>query len=707
VATPFSHLLEPGAIGSLELRNRIVMPGMGVFLGHDDGDGALNEEQLAHWEARAAGGAGLVIAEVTPVQYPVGATTLRQPGLSTDAHEASFSTLAERVHRHGAALGVQLVHHGKVAIADVAAGRPLLVPSADARPELANDLTSNLTQGETERLFRAMGGRLPEVREANERDLAEVVDAFGEAALRARRAGLDCVEIHGAHGYLISSFLSRAYNRRGDRWGGTPDNRARLLCEVVRAVKARAGSDFPVIVRLDGNEYRTPEGISLEEACATARLAEAAGADAVHVSAYGDPTSGVAFTDGPLPWREAQYVGLAEPVKRVVGVPVIAVGRLLPGRADRLVRDGSADFVAMGRQLLADPDLPAKLRSGDPVRPCINCFVCVATAFFDEPSTCAVNARMGQQAGTELEQAAARRVVVVGAGPAGLELARTAARRGHFVTVLERASRVGGTALLSGVVMPVNAELVRYLELDARSAGAEIRTGTEATPDLVESLGPDVVVVATGARRPPLGAKGADLPHVWTGDDLRSLLGGEGAGVEGRLSAGSRALVRAASALGVTATPARVRRASAYWLPFGRRVVVVGGGLVGLELAELLAERRRQVTVLEPGPVLGLEMAHPRRSRAVDEARLHGVDLRTGARVSAIETDRVVFETTALVEESVPADDVVVATGTVADPEAADRFRALGCEVHVIGDASAVGYLFGAIHSGFDLGRTL
>ena len=194
------------------------MPGMGVFLGDPAAAGCMNEEQLAHWTERARGGAGLLIVEVTPVMFPMGATTMRQPGLSSDGHEQAFAELARRVHGHGAALAVQLVHHGKVAQVNVAAVRPLLVPS-DVHPELANDMIRDLTADEMAKMGRASGGRQPQLRAATEEDLAEVIDAFGKAAGRARRAGLDCVEVHAAHGYLLSSFLSRGVQPAGGPLG--------------------------------------------------------------------------------------------------------------------------------------------------------------------------------------------------------------------------------------------------------------------------------------------------------------------------------------------------------------------------------------------------------------------------------------------------------------------------------------------------------
>ena len=476
--------------------------------------------------------------------------------------------------------------------------------------------------------------------------------------------------------------------------------------------RPKQGADFPVIVRLDGTEYRTPDGITLEEECATPRLAVDAGADALHVSAYADPTSGVGFTDGPLPWKEGQYIDLAGAVKRSVGVPVIAVGWLSPELGERVLAEGGADFVAMGRQLLADPELPDKLAEGraDEVRPCINCFVRVGSAFFNEPSACAVNGHMGRQATTPIEPVAApKTVAVVGAGPAGLECARIAARRGHRVVVFEQGQRVGGAALVSAVVNPLNGRLVRYLWRDARVAGVDIRVRARVTPEVIADLKPDVVVVATGAKRTRPEMPGADLPHVWSGDDLRSLLWGGHADVLRRLSFAPRLAVKAASSLHLTNDPDRVRQLSRRWLPFGTRVVVSGGGLVGLELAQFLAERHRQVTVLEPGPVLGVEMALPRRSRAIYEARAHGIALHTDATLVSIHDHGVVWADPDGTNHTVDADDVIIATGATPNPDLATAaaFDGLGAKVEVIGDAADVAHIQGAIRSGFDLGRAL
>lgn len=704
-ARRFDHLLAPGRIGALELRNRIVMPAMDQNACTDLG--LVTDAVVSHYEERAAGGAGLLILETSAVAYPVGATSRHQPALSDDSCIDGLTRLGRAVHDHGAAMVVQICHHGKVARVDAMDGRDQLVASVPL-PHSDTDL-ANITPAELQLLIRANGSKYPTQREATEEDLDEVVGRFAAAAGRVQAAGLDGVEIHAGHGYLISSFLSPLYNRRTDAYGGPLTHRTRLLERVVAAVRERCGPAFAVLVRLDGREFGG-EGITPEMAAAHAGRAEAAGADAVHVSASTVSPLGVGFTDGPLPWRKGQYLDLARAVKKGVSVPVIAVGRIEPDAAEAALADGgTCDFVAMGRQLLADPQLANRLSEGRPelVRTCISCFVCVAQNFWDATPVCAVNSRLGHYDRPPLPRpaATARRVVVVGGGPAGMEAARLAAGCGHRVLLLERDRRLGGTARLSALTTPANAELVRYLEAAVRDAGVEVRLGAPAEPSSLaaaaRSFGADAVVVATGARRDRPALPGGDLAHVFTGDDLRALLTGSGGPRRPGPGAAGRAAIGAGRRLGLLDDTARLRRLSRYWLPFGRRVTVIGGGLVGLELAEFLAERGRQVTLLEEGTHLGAEIALPRRFRAVHEAEAHGVRAEREARVTAITAGAVRFEQGGNTHE-VAADHVVYASGVRPDLSVADALSGAldgGAEVLTAGDCAAVGYIEGAIRS--------
>ena len=358
----FPQLLSPGRIGALELKNRVVLPAMDMNLCDE---GVITASEIAHYTARAAGGAAMVITGSGAVAWPVGATSRRQPALSDDRYIPGLRALADSVHRAGGRLCIQLCHHGKVAQVDTAEGRPLLVPSVPV-PGFALDALADNPLSELMLLATAGEGKSPTYKPADEDDLAWAVGQFADAAARVQAAGCDAVEIHAAHGYLLSTFLSKAYNARNDRWGGSPENRARLTAEVVRAVRSRVGEGFPILVRINGQEFGIEGAIDAADAAELAPFIEAAGADAIHVSANAhNPFAD--FTEGPLPHAVGRYRDLARAVKRVVRIPVIAVGRLLPELAEDMLADADCDFVSLGRQQLADVVVGASKESVAPL----------------------------------------------------------------------------------------------------------------------------------------------------------------------------------------------------------------------------------------------------------------------------------------------------------------------------------------------------
>lgn len=700
--TGFSHLLSPGRIGGLELRNRVLMPAMDMNLSHE---GEVTEAEIAHYVARAAGGTAMVITGAAAVAWPAGAASRHQPALSDDRFLPGLRALADGIHAAGGLLCVQLVHHGKTSQVDIAGEEPLLVPSLPV-PKMELGALGDCTMDELMGLASATQAKAAVYREATEDDLAWAIDRFAEAAARVQRAGADAVEIHAGHGYLLSTFLSAGYNRRTDRWGGPVEHRVRLTCEVVRAVRAAVGVGYPVLVRINGEEYGPEGGLTVAEAAEAATHIEAAGADAIHVSANAhNPFAD--FLSGPLPGSIGQYRELARTVKRAVSIPVVAVGRLVPEVAEEMLAGGDCDFVSMGRQLLADPDLLGKIRDGRraSVRPCISCYVCVEQNFFDGTPRCAVNPALGQEDLATLEPATtSRHVVVVGGGPGGCEAARVAAERGHRVTLLERSDRLGGTVWFSQLTTPANGPLIQWHEHELAAAGVDVRLGTAATVESLRAMAPDVVVVATGATHGRPDLPGADLPHVRSGDELRADLAGEASG----RAAGpfQRLAMRVGRRMGLLSTPERIRRWSKRWMPVGHRVVVVGGGLVGLEVAEFLAERGRDVTVLEAGAQLGLPMAMPRRWHAVGHAASLGVTLVRSATVKEITPSEVVYEVDGA-EQRAPADDVVIASAVASDHALADELATAGFDVRLVGDAATVGYIEGAMHSAHALARSL
>ena len=683
------------------------MPAMDMNVCHD---GVVVEEDVAHYVARAAGGTGMIITSASAVAFPVGAASLKEPGLSEDRFIPGLRALADAVHEAGSLLCVQATHHGKVARVDTAQGRPLLVPSLPQQQPDLSSLRDN-TPEELTKMGSVTGGKHPTFHEATEEDIAWLIESFAQAARRVMEGGADAIEIHCAHGYVLGSFLTRADNRRTDSWGGSLENRAQLTCEVLKAVRRQVGDRLAILVRVAGEEFGEPGALTTEEAVAAARLFEAAGADAIHVTGWGrNPFRD--FLKGPLPDQVGAYRDQARAIKTAVGIPVIAVGRMLPEVAEDAVASGDTDFVAMGRQLLADPDLVDKLRAGrrESVRPCINCYVCVEQNFWDDTPVCAVNPALGNEgAATFLPVPSPRHVVVVGGGPGGMEAARVARQRGLRVTLVEAGDRLGGSAWFSQLTTPANGPLLEWQQHELERLGVVVQLGHRATVDSIAGLRPSTVVLATGANRGRPAVPGADLPHVHTGDTLRALLTGDGAAgaaPTGRLRIAGW-MATAGRLTRATRSPELIRRATRAFLPVGKDVVVIGGSLVGLELSEFFAERGKSVTVLESGTQLGLPMAMPRRWAAVSRAGAHGVRIERQASVEEITTSEVRYVDHEGQRRTAPADLVVVASEVGAHAPLAKELADRGIEVQVVGDAGEVGYIQGAIHSAWRVARDL
>ncbi len=704
----YSTLLSPASIGGLEFRNRILMAPMGTNLAEINGE--CGERLQRYYEARAAGGAGGIIVGVAAIAWPDGACNPNQVAISDDRFIAGLAALATRIKQHGCRAAIQIQHAGKVAVCDIAAGRPMLVPSMPKSSP--DDMMSALTQEEMAGFVKSYSkeGAKIEYKVASKEDIEWLIERFADAAHRAQRAGFDAVELHAGHGYILSEFLSPYVNVREDEYGGCLENRARLLIEVIQAVKARVGTAFPVWCRIDAKEYRLPGGIVYEDAVKTAVLAEQAGADAIHVSAYANPSSGVGFTDAPLVHEPGGYLGFAAGIKRQVSIPVIAVGRIEPEVAEKVLRAGEADFIAMGRKLLADPDLPVKLKTGKAadIRPCIYCYICVSEIFHSRHVICALNAQTGFEGEAVITPAAQpRKILVVGGGPAGMEAARVAALRGHKVTLCESSDRLGGTLFFSSIAYQPNEKLIGYLAKQLRDLDIDIRLRTTVDDALVEQLQPDAVVVATGAVRAAPAIAGTDQSNVFSGDELRALMTGDSSSsVVAKLNLLQRFMMFCGGLFGITRSAELIRRLSHFWMPVGKRVAIVGGGLVGVELAEFLAERGRQVSVIEEGEKFGVELAIVRRWRVLHELKELGVVLINNTRLDAISGTSLLLST-ADGDVSIDADTVILASGAQANRGLADRLREKGIETHVAGDCDGVGYIHGAMHDGHRIGRSV
>ena len=471
----YKKIFEPLRIGTMEIKNRIVLPPMGT--GYSE-ERKIGSRIIDYYEARARGGTGLIITEgIAPGVKSQGP---RQLSLGDDQDLSGWRKLVDAVHRHGAKIAVQLHHagyeHRDGAFVQVA-------PSAIKVPG---------------RMIGVMG-QLPH--ELTVDEIGEIVRWHADATRRAKEVGIDAVEIHSAHQYLIASFLSSASNKRQDQYGGTLENKSRLLIEVIEAMKAAVGPDYPIWPRINVCEYGVEDGITIEESRKVVPLAVKAGAQAIHASAY----AAFSFiTKAPLPDTASFLVPLAEEVKKVTDVPVIAVGRLDLETGEKALLEGKADLIAIGRRLIADPDLPNKTAEGrlDEIKTCIGCFECIERlGSRNEGLICTINPATGQEGVRRIQPAAqVKNVWVIGSGPAGMEAARVAAMRGHKVTLLEKDQQLGGQLNIAalppnkGDILPWLNYLIRQLELN----GVKIRLNTEVTPESIEKEKPEAVILALG-----------------------------------------------------------------------------------------------------------------------------------------------------------------------------------------------------------------
>lgn len=657
--TDFANLLAPGRIGAMELRNRILLAPMGDDLCNVDG--SVSDTQLRYAEARARGGVAMVMLGSVAVAHPLGTSNAHQTAISDDCFIPGLRGLADAVHAHGARVALQLVHAGKIGINDSAAGRPLWVPSIPKPPTTRDPLFTMLTQEEMAKQsepFTRPGARVA-FHVMTAEDIATAVQWFTSATRRARDAGIDGVELHAGHGYLIDEFLSPSSNHRDDEYGGGVGNRARFLLEVIRSIRREVGDDYPLWCRINAHEFFV-EGTTIQDAVETARLAADAGADALHVSAYADPARAIGYTESHTTHLPAHLVDYARAVKQAVGVPIIAVGRVEPEDADRWIGEGAFDFLAMGRKLLADPELPNKLAVGrrEDVRPCMYHYRCIGQIFVREGVRCAMNPATGREASFSLEHASeAKRVLVVGGGPAGMEAARIAALRGHSVVLHEARDRLGGRLAYAAATHEPNAEVLAWLTIQVAKVGVDVRLGApiDDVRGVVQDF--DAVVVAVGGRWERPDVVGAEAPWVHTVDELDGWL--------------------------LRDEPLE-----------GRHVVVLGGGRAGCGLAELAARRGHDVTIVESGSVLAPQIGIPGRFRLVHDLWERNVATRINAEVKAI-ADHGVFITTPDGDDQVNADVVLVASRV--EPNSDLRERLAGVDVLLVGDCKGAGYIEGAM----------
>jgi len=636
--TDYSRILEPGRIGALTLPNRVIMAPMGTEMGTHEG--LFTEREIAYYAERAAGGTGLVVTGISAVSQDFEQIN---PGLcrvDTDACVPGLTALAEAVHAVGGLISLQLT---------AGLGRNINVVDPQRPPISASDNPHYADPGVLCRPLETAEIRL-------------IVQRFGEAAARAARAGIDALDIHGHTGYLIDQFMSPQWNRREDEYGGSTQNRCRFAVEIIQAVK-QAAPGLPVSFRLSV-DHRYPGGRGVAESQEIARILEAAGLDLMMADEGSYEAMDYVFP--PYYLGDACMVPAARAMKDVLTIPVMAVGNLTPENAQAALEAGDADFVGIGRGLIADPQWAGKLAAGrrEDIRPCIRCNqLCVGNAFFALPLGCAVNPQVGferERALTPVD--APRRVAVVGGGPAGLEAARVAAARGHDVDLYEQADHLGGV-LWPAATPEFKSELrtmIGWWERQLAALPVRVHLGTSITADSPELDGVDDVIVATGATPVvPASIPGIEAAHV------------------------------------VEVVDAHLDRAR-----IGHSVAVAGGGLSGVDLALELAEDGHQVTVVEMADQIAPDLLIINKITLLRRLEAAGVRLLTEHRVVAVTPEGVRAEGPDGTVE-IPADTVVTAFGVRAARGLADALEGRA-KVHAIGDCVHPAKVAEAVNAGFE-----
>lgn len=623
----------------MDVSNRLVVAPLVV--NYCNTDGTATEKWITYLEARAKGGWGLIITEDYAVD-PEGKGYSRIPGLWDDGQIESHTKLTERIHKHGSKIIAQIYHAGRQTLHFISGSQPV-APSRLPCPVLQE---------------------MP--RELDVAEINEIVEKFGDCALRAKTAGFDGVEIHGAHGYLLAGFMSLYSNKRTDMYGGCLMNRLRLPLEVIANVKRKVGNDFVVGFRISADEF-VPGGRTIEDTKAIAAILEENGIDYLHITVgvYGS----VGYLIGPSSAPHGWMAGMAEEVKKTVNIPVISVNRINdPLFAETIIKSGKADLVSMARGQLADPALPKKALSGnfDDITYCVGCMQgCLAEVFQDKPVRCLVNPECGRELEFAITPAEKKKkVLVAGGGPAGMESAIAAAKRGHDVQLFEKTGRLGGRYYLAAVP-PGKGEITTFincLQNRLHNLNVMVHLNTEITPETVESEKPDVVIIATGSEpiTPPI--PGVDKPHVVQAETV----------LDGQVSVGPR-------------------------------VLIIGGGMVGAETANHLANHGKEVTIVEQLAEIASDETVVVKESLMESLRQGNVAMYPGATVREI-FDSSVIIITSNGEEKRAIDTVVLACGSTSDNSLVSKLNGEMTKTIVVGDALSVRNALEAAEEGYRAG---
>ncbi|MGD0794483.1 MAG: FAD-dependent oxidoreductase [Dehalococcoidales bacterium] len=684
----FQKLLEPGRIGRITTKNRIIKTTSSMGYQYDEKDGHMTERQLYFSEAIARGGVGLMISEGGIFDWPIGAHDVFHYRIDDDEYIPGWAKLAEVIHKHGCPLFAQMVHAGPWHRKEMDGNDPV-ASTADIRVE--------------------EGGRPSTTRALTVPQIKEIVGKYAAGAERYRKAGLDGVEINASGNHLLNSFLSRGFNKRHDEYGcDTLENRSRIVVEIIREIKTRTGEDFTVGVIFNGAEYGVENGLTIEETKVLAGFYQRAGVDYLQVRIdgvgkylsshypelifYPEPPEGLDEMLDKSHHGAGLYVPLAAAIKKMVNIPVVAVGRLDPILGEKILEQGRADFIGMNKRLLADPELPHKVAAGKlvDIAPCTACEHCISFRVYRYPVRCRINAALGGNEDYTVKKAAQKKqVVVVGGGPAGMETARVAALRGHEVILFEKEAKLGGLLPLAGLVKGLEGEdlvaLVKYLDRQLKMLGVTKRMVKEFQPSEIELLKPDAVVLAVGGKPCVPEIPGIKRSNVISGPELHSKL---------------KLYLRFFSVR-------FLRWLTKFWMPVGRNVVVIGGAIQGAELAEFLVKRGRKVTIVAGDEDIGEGLPRRKQQRLVDWLKEKRVKIITHVKYEEITDQGLVITTKDGVKQTIAADTITPASPFTPNTELFEALKGKISEIHLIGDGQEPRLIIDAIADGWRIAKTI
>jgi 2,4-dienoyl-CoA reductase (NADPH2) len=685
-AAQYEHLFSPFNIGKVVLKNRIVKTAAQTYF-FDSGKQRVGPIAKAFYGAVARGGAGLIITETPAMEWPLPEEDDRRFRVDNDKYIPQLRELADEVHKYDVPIFTQLYHRGPwsgiyALIAEPVAASAVTYPSP----------------------FDVHDEEPPHVLTIEE--IEELVDRFASATVRLQKAGWDGIEINAAADHLFHSFLSRFWNKRDDKYGPqSMENRTRFIVDVIKEIKKRCGQDFPVQILMNAVEVGLPggEALSLAEGKEIAKIYQSVGVDSLHVRSHWAgmhqgsynqenmfyPEPHIPLKDFPKELDWTHQVPLAAEIKKVVSLPVMTVGHIDADSGETILREGKADLIGINRRFFADNNWAKKVREGrqEDIQPCTHCGTCNKN--YNEVRYCRINACFGKESYDPAPLVKKKKVVVVGAGPAGMQAARVAAMRGHDVTLYEKGLYLGGAVALAGMVKGFEIEdlrdFLRFFRTQVKKTGVKVKLHKEFTPALLAAEKPDALVLAAGGNPTLPDVPGVEGRNVIKTNDLYGIL---------------KFFIRLVG-------PKMLRDLTKIWMPVGRRVVIIGGAIQGCQLGEYLIKRGRKVTIVDTGDELGKWLVPERKTRLFYWFDKRGIERLTGVKLVSIDKRGLTVVTSDGETKLLAADNIMPVLPFSPNKDMAETLKGQVAEIYSIGDCDDPAVIPDATAAGWRVGNAL